>query len=1038
MIDQRFDNAIAPYPGLRYYNPNQSKFFAARDKDIVRCYHIFVDSAILILHGTTGCGKSSFLRAGLKPHLEKARGFSPFGFDEDGELQVIRSGSDPLDGLLRHIWREFAACIEALENGEELHGGEVQEDIEDVFEQYERNENVFVKEVLADPEALIDALVTFENSVEEPPAIVIDQAEEVFTLNSTYVDQDTNKTIERSAEQIALHTEAYFKMLGLLAAAELSTKFIISLRTEYKGQFDDRLEAHITKTRDFVKGFHLPDLDEEGLKDGIIRPTELDLDANGPRFKYADGVPEYIVEKLMEDIPQGGRLPILQVACLRLWRRMCDRIAFHYKSTGEMPESWTIERLDVDLLGSFDTQIRDYLRDRLREMLDYGQDGESNRGQGTAAQDQKLLELGTRAEEWMVFFHQTLVDAQADGRTVTRKVANDELKKKIEDERGGEKFTSFGAPTSDPNEIGNPSERLFLDWLARDDVGILRKQITSTESTFWMLGHDSLGLTLERYQQSTGHMMQSMMSNMDMDMDTDLNFGSITDESSDDENKEALSYFQADFPERDVIVPEDLLWDRYLIQFAMTKKFARKLRINFHSPEGLAALSKDQSTGLNWKELMARLELARKGETEAEDGSVIRPKEFADGPDLPPVLFICERNNIVPPELCKNWHDIAIANEFVGNALVGPEIKGLEPLSVFNGSRTEYLASQRPRLQKILEHIVKTKSEIIFYDIASISAFELAARLCDFPDQEAITAIALKGKDEILKSTEIRYSSKDFLFSEMYSKDEERREREERGEGAPYTFIMGSDYGRAVASQTGFKTYFSRQDLVYFQALKKREKRQPEAAPLNKADDDLLNLRTTTHAVWNLGYADGQKRDLELEYRLAALAFFVSEYVRRNPMEFVTYLYNTHDVLRRYHDGFPVSQEIIAETFQQCFNLYHFENYGRLFYSHESPQRYWAEEDSELAAHDSRSIYYRMQDMRSRCVQQFKTFEQMRSTSSVNITLKDEADKLGEMAWRNYDRQNFFDAERQIGKAIELLDNYIRNDEVTKAVQIGQ
>ena len=82
-----------------------------------------------------------------------------------------------------------------------------------------------------------------------------------------------------------------------------------------------------------------------------------------------------------------------------------------------------------------------------------------------------------------------------------------------------------------------------------------------------------------------------------------------------------------------------------------------------------------------------------------------------------------------------------------------------------------------------------------------------------------------------------------------------------------------------------------------------------------------------------------------------------------------------------------------------------------------------------MHAKDSRQLYYRMQDMRSRCVQQFKNFEQMRSRSNLDEALKKEADQLGKLAWRNYDRHNFFDAERQISKAIELLDNYERQDD---------
>src|SRR5262249_22473687 len=62
-----------PYPSLRYYEHGDRPLFAGRDGDIARCAQILgaADTRMLVLHGESGCGKSSFLRAGLLPHLEE-------------------------------------------------------------------------------------------------------------------------------------------------------------------------------------------------------------------------------------------------------------------------------------------------------------------------------------------------------------------------------------------------------------------------------------------------------------------------------------------------------------------------------------------------------------------------------------------------------------------------------------------------------------------------------------------------------------------------------------------------------------------------------------------------------------------------------------------------------------------------------------------------------------------------------------------------------------------------------------------------------
>jgi hypothetical protein len=65
-----------PYRGLAYYGPEHALLFVGREDDVDECVHYLSElrTRLLLLHGQTGCGKSSFLRAGLIPTLEE-RGF---------------------------------------------------------------------------------------------------------------------------------------------------------------------------------------------------------------------------------------------------------------------------------------------------------------------------------------------------------------------------------------------------------------------------------------------------------------------------------------------------------------------------------------------------------------------------------------------------------------------------------------------------------------------------------------------------------------------------------------------------------------------------------------------------------------------------------------------------------------------------------------------------------------------------------------------------------------------------------------------------
>src|SRR2546423_3912026 len=62
-----------PYKGLNFYAVGDAPLFAGREQDVLRCARILDQGAVrtLLLHGSTGCGKSSFLRAGLIPFLEQ-------------------------------------------------------------------------------------------------------------------------------------------------------------------------------------------------------------------------------------------------------------------------------------------------------------------------------------------------------------------------------------------------------------------------------------------------------------------------------------------------------------------------------------------------------------------------------------------------------------------------------------------------------------------------------------------------------------------------------------------------------------------------------------------------------------------------------------------------------------------------------------------------------------------------------------------------------------------------------------------------------
>src|SRR6266853_5824916 len=96
-----------PYKGLGYYDIGDALLFAGRDTDVNECVHMLAEPKMrtLLLHGRTGCGKSSFLRAGVIPALED-RGFGfTFLRGSDGLPVIIRSTADPIARISEELFR---------------------------------------------------------------------------------------------------------------------------------------------------------------------------------------------------------------------------------------------------------------------------------------------------------------------------------------------------------------------------------------------------------------------------------------------------------------------------------------------------------------------------------------------------------------------------------------------------------------------------------------------------------------------------------------------------------------------------------------------------------------------------------------------------------------------------------------------------------------------------------------------------------------------------------------------------------------------
>lgn len=351
-----------PYKSLDYYVHDDRALFAGRDDDVQRFSQLLDDgrTKLLVLHGESGIGKSSFLRAGLIPFLEdecvgyqfvRNRSVSTLSDDETDSSSVmfIRATND-LFGQLAQSICEF--CEQPYEYPTPT-GETVTVDLPAILsDEIGALVNPFtVRAVMcSDLDAFGRILNRISHFLPFDPILIIDQGEEIFTLAQTPEER------ERSRNSL--------NMLRRMIGALTSFKVIFSLRTEYYGRLIDRLRTGVSDTSN-IREYLLTDFEEADLIEAVRRPTlseriphtdEIPFQKYG--FRYDDGVAEEIARRVLHftSLRRDSVLPLLQVICAQVARiaRERDGVA-------------TLE--DLDHLGGIEGGMRSHVDGLFEQFL---------------------------------------------------------------------------------------------------------------------------------------------------------------------------------------------------------------------------------------------------------------------------------------------------------------------------------------------------------------------------------------------------------------------------------------------------------------------------------------------------------------------------------------------------------------------------------------------------------------------------------------------------------------------------------------------
>ncbi|MBX5482821.1 MAG: protein kinase [Myxococcaceae bacterium] len=256
----------SPYAGLASFQEADADRFFGRTREIAAMVNRIADRPIIGVVGTSGAGKSSFVRAGLVPALKRS--------GEAWEALVIRPGRKPLAALadiVAPMVTTSTSVADDLKAREEL-----------------------IQRLRTEPGYVGTVLRSRARHEKKRILLFIDQFEELYTL------------VPDESERMAFTA----CLAGIADDATAPTRVVLSIRSD----FLDRAAEDQAFMAELAQGlFFLNAPDRAGLRDALVQPAEM----AGYKFETQDMV-EHMLDHL-EETP--GALPLLQFAATQLWER---------------------------------------------------------------------------------------------------------------------------------------------------------------------------------------------------------------------------------------------------------------------------------------------------------------------------------------------------------------------------------------------------------------------------------------------------------------------------------------------------------------------------------------------------------------------------------------------------------------------------------------------------------------------------------------------------------------------------------------------
>src|ERR1044072_1457674 len=278
-----------PVVGLRPFESKEAVLFFGRREQTKQLLSILHASRFVAVVGSSGCGKSSLIRAGLIPNLQA--GFVAGNVDR-WNIVTMKPGNSPLQNLATALLNSFEenpqpAAVDALVENIRLLG--------------------------------VSAVTSFldeqTNGVRTNFLLLVDQFEEIFRFaayddNGEKTDSQQNKLNERIRES---HREEAVDlvsiMLALVAQESIPVYVVVRMRSDFLGECDAfyGLPEAMNKSQYLV-----PRLTRQQRQQAIENPVLF----------YGAAISDRLTDRVLNDMEEErDQLPIMQHALMRTWEK---------------------------------------------------------------------------------------------------------------------------------------------------------------------------------------------------------------------------------------------------------------------------------------------------------------------------------------------------------------------------------------------------------------------------------------------------------------------------------------------------------------------------------------------------------------------------------------------------------------------------------------------------------------------------------------------------------------------------------------------